>query len=375
MTTPNILDEKLRELALFEPTTMPVLSVYLNAQADQHGRDEFEPFLRKELKTRENTFPVGSAERRSIEADSMKILSWLRTELRPSSNGVAIFACSGANDFFEAIQFEAPIQTNRVYVYHQPHLYTLAKLRDQYPPYAAVIADTNTAYIYVFGLGRMLSAESILNEKVRSKSQVHGWMLRRYQLNVDNYHLRHAKEIVDQLERIVREEGIENVILAGDEVILSVLREQLTHFLKEKVVDVLKLDITTAERDVLKATSDAMRKHDTRTDIERVGEMIDDYRSGGLAVIGVHDVLAALANGQVDTVFIGTGLEQMFPREEDLHEAIAPALKYLPDATGVRISDAIVTRAEQTGAKLVFIEDPALLKNVGGVGASLRYQL
>ena len=45
MPTPSMLDEKLRELALFEPTTMPVLSVYLNTQADQHGRDSFEPFL------------------------------------------------------------------------------------------------------------------------------------------------------------------------------------------------------------------------------------------------------------------------------------------------------------------------------------------
>jgi Bacterial archaeo-eukaryotic release factor family 10 len=375
MPTPSILDEKLRELALFEPTPMPVLSLYLNAQANQHGRDNFEPFLRKEFKARASTYPSRSPERKSFDRDVAKITSWLETELRPSSNGAALFACSGANDFFEALQFDAPIHVNRLYVYHQPHLYDLAKLRDKYPPYAAVVADTNTARILVFGLARTLDTETITNVKVRSRTQIHGWWLRRYELHVENYHLKHAKEIIEHLERIVREEGIEHIILAGDELILSIIREQLTPFLSPKIVDELKLDITAAEHEVLKATLAAMAEHEACIEPERARGMIDEYRAGGLAVVGVHDVLAALANGQVDTVFVSTALDQMHPGEEQLPEAIAPALKGLSQGTPVRITDAIVTRAHQTGARVDFIEDPALLADVGGVGASLRYRV
>jgi peptide subunit release factor 1 (eRF1) len=375
MPTPSTLNEKLRELALFEPTPSPVLSLYLNTQANQHGRDNFEPFLRKELKARGSTYPFRSPERQSFDRDVAKITSWLESELRPSSNGAALFACSAANDFFEALQFEAPIGVNRLYVYHQPHLYELAKLLDKYPPYAAVVADTNTARIFVFGLARTLDTQTIANVKVRSRTQIHGWWLRRYELHVENYHLKHAKEIIEQLERIVREERIEHIILAGDEVILSIIREQLTPFLSPKVVDELKLDITMAEHEVLKTTLAAMQEHEARTESERARDMIDEYRAGGLAVIGVHDVLAALANGQVDTVFLSTELEQMHPGEEEVHEAIAPALKDLPPGTPMRITDAIVTRAHQTGARVEFTEDPALLADVGGVGASLRYRL
>jgi hypothetical protein len=373
--TPSILDEKLRELASFEPTTMPVLSVYLNAQADQHGRDNFAPFVRKELKARGATYPFRSPERQSFERDAEKIMSWLGTELRPSSNGAALFACAGTGDFFEAFQFDAPIHVNRLYVYHQPHLYELAKLHGKYPPCAAVVADTNAARIFVFGLGRAIAKETVTSEKVRSRSQLGGWWLRRYQAPVENFHLRHSKEIVQQLERIVQEERIEHIFLAGDEVILSVLREQLPPSLTGKVVDELKLDITTPEHEILRATLAGMREQDAQTDTDRVRAMIDEYRSGGLAAIGVHDVLAALANGQVDTVFLSTGLELMHSEEEGLHEALAPALKELPDNSGIRITDALVTRARQTGAKVTFIEDPALLANVGGVGATLRYQL
>jgi hypothetical protein len=354
---------------------MPVLSVYLNTQPDQHGRDNFSPFLRKELKARAATYPAETPEWRSFEQDANRIRSWLDTGLRRSSNGAAIFACSGAGDFFEALQFDAPFQENQLYVYHQPHLYTLAKLYDKHRSYAAVIADTNSARIFVFGLGRTLGVESITNVKVRSRSWIEGWWLRRAQFKVENYQSRHAKEIVEQLERVVREEDLEHIILAGDDLILPILREQLPPPLAGKVVDEIKLDITAPEDEVFQATISTIRAEDARSDAESVRATIDEYRAGGLAVIGVHDVLAALSNGQAYTVFISASLEQIHPEAESLHPALAPSVAELPADTGVKVSDELVTRAYQTGAQVRFIEDPALLAQAGGVCASLRYRL
>ena len=88
------LDEQLDRLLAFEPTTLPVISLYLNTTADQHGRDRFEQFLRKELTSRARTFASGSAERQCFEADAQKIQTWLADELKPSANGLALFACS-----------------------------------------------------------------------------------------------------------------------------------------------------------------------------------------------------------------------------------------------------------------------------------------
>jgi peptide subunit release factor 1 (eRF1) len=44
-------------------------------------------------------------------------------------------------------------------------------------------------------------------------------------------------------------------------------------------------------------------------------------------------------------------------------------------AESLRIADALVTRARQTGAALTFIEDPALLSDWGGVAALLRFRI
>ncbi|MCZ2075557.1 MAG: hypothetical protein LC130_11230 [Bryobacterales bacterium] len=141
-----------------------------------------------------------------------------------------------------------------------------------------------------------------------------------------------------------------------------------------KVVDELKLDITASERIIFQATLESMQEENLRTDTEHVSAMIDEYRAGGLAAVGTHDVLLALANGQVDTLFVCTELEQIHPGKEDLHRALAPAVAELPAGAGVQVTDALVRQAYQTGARVRFIEDPALLANVGGVGATLRFR-
>jgi peptide subunit release factor 1 (eRF1) len=238
-----------------------------------------------------------------------------------------------------------------------------------------VIADTNSARIFVFGLGRTLGVETITNVKVRSRSWIEGWWLRRAQFNVENFQLRHAREVVQQLDRVVREEDIEQIILAGDDLILPILRGQLPPHLAGKVIDELKLDITAPDHEVFRTTIKIIREEDARTDAESVRATIDEYRAGGLAAIGVHDVLAALSRGQVDTLFISAAIEQIHPEPESLHPAIAPSIAKLPESAGVNISDELVTRAYQTGAQVRFIEDPALLANVGGVCAALRYAL
>ena len=110
------LDPLLDRLVAFEPTTLPVLSLYLNTSSDQHGRDDYASFLRKEMKAGGKTFPLRSPERASFERDAERITTYLTDALRPSSNAVALFACAGADGFFEHVQLDAPMEGHRLYV-------------------------------------------------------------------------------------------------------------------------------------------------------------------------------------------------------------------------------------------------------------------
>jgi hypothetical protein len=144
------LPETLERLAAFEPAAFPVISLYLNLRPDQHGRDSYAQFCRKTFSERIKTFKKHSPERDSFERDVERINAYIENKLNRSADGLALFASSGAGDFFEAVQLDAPVDHHWLFIGAVPHLYPLARLVDQYPRYASLLLDTNHAQIFVF---------------------------------------------------------------------------------------------------------------------------------------------------------------------------------------------------------------------------------
>lgn len=375
----NAPEEVMERLLDFEPVSMPVISLYLDARANEHGRHNFLPFVRKELSNRSKTYPQQSPERASFEEDFVRIGRYLEEGAQASAQGIAIFACSAANDFFEVGNFNAPFQRNRIIVSDRPHLYPLARLIDQYREYAVVLADTNRAQIFVFSAGRAVEREGIENVKTKH-AKVGGWSQARYQRHEENYHLHHAKEVVEVLERTVRDEGIESVILAGDEeTVIPILREQMPKALIEKVIDVISLGIDTPEHELLEHSWEAFRRHDRLTDMQKVERLLNEFRADDLAVAGVPDTLAALSNGQVEEMLIAAspaGLHYDETEVQKVLEAYGRDGEPVAEFDQRTVADELVRRANQlSAARVTFIESATRLEQVGGVGALLRYRI
>ena len=349
----NSLDITLDKLARLEPDGAPFVSLYLNLQADAHGKDNYAGFVRKELPARARTFPEGSAERDSIDRDHARIQEYLDAGVPPSANGLAIFASSGRDNLFEALVLEIPIEQNRLSIAPSPLLYPLALLVDRNPRHAVVHADSHVARIFVFDSGKVTSA-AVTGEKIR-RSSGGGWAQARYQRHVEKLQSEHARELVETLERVVREDGIDHVILAGDEVNIPLVRSELSKELAAKVIDVLKLEARAPEHEVMAAAADALNRHDDKTDEEVVARTLDEYRAGGLATAGYENTLEALTNGQVDELYLTTPGPSADEREGTVNELIG--------------------MARRTSASTRFIEDTGLLASVGGVAASLRFRL
>jgi peptide subunit release factor 1 (eRF1) len=373
------MEEPLARLVAFEPTTFPVLSVYLNTQPDQHGRTpDAAPYLHREFQALARTWAPSSPERHSFDRDVERIVSYATDRIDPTANGVAIFACWAAEEFFEAIQLTAPVSDNRVYAYNQPHLYHLALLDEQYPRYAAVLTDTNTARIFVFGLGQAIAAEQVKGNKVH-RVKVGGWSQARYQRRVGNAHHEHAKEVIERLAQIVHEDKISHIILAGDQVVIPLLQEQLPQEMVP-MVQVMKLDLHSSDQDVLTATLAKLQEQEAGTAAEKVDRLMQQYRARGLAVVGLQETLEALAKGQVEELLISGAIEETHPHPEEVRAILAPEI---PDSEGgtkseeprqASVPDLLVTKAKQTGATVTFIEDGGLLESIGGVGGFLRWR-
>ncbi len=352
MTQLDQLTAQLDRLGSVDTGPFPVVSLYLNLQPDERGRDRFEPFLRKEFAERMRTYPASGPERDSLDKDAQQIRAYV-AEVDPALNGLALFACSGA-DLFEALPLAAGVDHHRLYISNQPHLYPLAQILGTSPRYLALLADTNSARIFVFAATGVERVEQIDGIKTK-RTKIGGAAQARYQRHTENFHLHHAKEVVDVVARLVRDEGIDQIVIAGDEVIVPLLREQLPKDVADRIVDVVKLDIRAPQHEILNTTLAALREKDARTDSERVEALLDAYRAGGLACVGAEKVRKAFELGQVDELMI----------------AGAPDVIEGPEGT----ADELVAQAARTSAKVSVIKNASLLEPVGGVGAFLRFKL
>jgi peptide chain release factor subunit 1 len=384
------LTDQLDRLAAFEPAPYPVVSLYLNTQPNQHGRDNYQGFTKKEFKARQQTYGTNTPECQSLEHDFARISQYLETELKPSAHGVAIFACH-AGELFEAVQLEAPIEEHWLYIGDQPHLYPLARLVSQFPRYAVVLADTHATRIVVVAQNTVSDAKSIDGVKTRRSAQG-GWSQARFQRHIENFHLHHVKDVVTALERIVARDGIDQILIAGDPAVLPLLREQMPKHLADKIVGELTKDLAgTTNDEIVKAALESMRRLNVRTDREKVDAAIGAYRAGGLGVVGPDRTLLALTNGQVDELLLTASLASLGALQntpsavmamandtglaEPAIESTAAGEPAQANAGTVRLADELVTKARQTAARVTFIEDVSLLQPYGGVAALLRFRV
>jgi peptide subunit release factor 1 (eRF1) len=202
------------------------------------------------------------------------------------------------------------------------------------------------------------------------------------------------------LDRVIRAEGIDQVVIGGDDVFVSLVRSEFPQHLLEKVLDIIPLDIGAPERTVLASTLEALRQKDAETDAQVVDRLFEAVRGSDLGVLGAEDTLAALQLGQVDELVITarpdilTNVDHLATTGPDIaptptgnvtdglaaveaaaavaDEAASPAE---PVPAPEKVANQLVTLARQTSAYVRFIEEPALLAEVGGVGAFLRFKI
>jgi peptide subunit release factor 1 (eRF1) len=372
------LAEHLRNLAAFEIQDAPVVSLYLNLAPDQHGRDHYEAFCRKAFAAQLRALKEHPAEHASLARDIDRITAYLANEVTPSANGLAIFSSAGAGDYFVAVQLGVPIDDHWLFVRRVPSLYPLVRLIDQHPRCASVALDTNQARIIVFGLGTIEKREEVKGTKTRRNS-MGGWSQARYQRRAENFHVHHIKEVVETLDRVVRNDSVQHIIVLGDDVVVPLLKEALPVHLTDKLIDVGRLDRHASEHDIVAETLDILRRRDADTDREKVAELVNAWCEGGLGVVGPEATLRALEMGQVEELLIVATADTLKPVQR---RGDAPGLATtetsapnVADDKQLQLSDDLVTRAQQTGARVRIIEDPELLREHGGVGATLRFRI
>ena len=368
----------LTKLMDFEPAGFPFVSIYLNTEPNESGKKDFEIFLKKQLKDHGAVLEPGSAESESYEADVEKINNFVN-RLDPSTRGAAIFACSGSDGFFERFEFEVPFDENQFSVAEKPDILPIVKLVSQHPPFAVVAADTNEAHIYVFKRGKTIGQENIVSTKT-NRTEVGGWSQMRYQRHIDNFHQQHAKEVIEEVAKLVREDGIDRVVLSGDEaVIIPMLRAEIPKEFEDKIVGTMSHNVKSPVHEVYDEASRVIAEHDAEIEKQEIERLFEQNYEDGVGVTGAENTLAALLNGQVQELFICADPNDInYSRNQvgSVLKAYEPGEDgELPEASEkIDVINEFIKRAAATADTIRFVSDNQDLKIQGGVGAILRYQ-
>jgi peptide chain release factor subunit 1 len=345
----------LRRLAEFEPTDLPVLSVYLEmrpqATGESPGRRTSLTILRDRFSKIEGTLGPRGDGFESFHADAERIQAFLDHEFDRSSQGLAIFACSGAG-LWETVESGTPFE-DEVGADAVPQLFQLARLLDEQQTVVVAVVDTNTARLFLSRIGRLDEVGGPDEDSTHhQKRTTGGWSQANYQRHIDKHHADFAQEAAAAIEGLVDRHMAERVILAGDEVALTPLLAALADRTKELVGDILRVDIRAPRDEVAAEIAPVLQRMEADASTAIADQVVAAVRSDGLGVAGLDATRQALGNGQVDLLLLEANSDVDDEQRNEL-----------------------IRLAATTGADVEVVEAHAGLTRFGGVGALLRYRL
>lgn len=374
------LNESISRLAHLPPSPNPIVSCFVNTVPMGNGRPSHLVFLKKAFGERIRSFPERSAARDQLAADRDRIVDYLAS-LDPVPRSAAVYACS-ADDLWESLEFRTTFDDHRLVVGPVPHLYPLVKLADQAPRYAVCVADVHQARLVVAGLGGVLGEEDFDAPQPIDRSRVAGWAEVRYQARIEDHIQKHAREIVERLEALVRKGEVDYIILGGDDLILGELRRQLTPAVRDKVIDEEPIAIDESAHEILARTIEVVRRIEADDSRKLADTAVDRFRAGGLAAAGLDATIEALNLEQVDRLLLAERFDGRpgWQCAECRVLGLSPAppecpFCQTPRPEEVDLREAMVRRAERTGRRVEIVEDHAGLEGLDGVAALLRYRV
>ncbi len=383
-------DVKLRELAGMTAPERAFLSVYVSGPRAAANLDSKFRKVRRVLARGAGGAggpggPAEKDERVHFDENVSAVLEYLRKH-ELESGSLALFSC-WANDFFLAVPLPpglggtVPVK-DLIWIDSSPYIRPLARLQDDYENVAVVVADNRKARIFVVS-SAVAGDEDVVRGNVKNHVKKGGWSQQRYERRRDKQIKLYAREVVDALETLDREEEFRRVLMVGGREVLRAIHENLPHGLKGKVVS-KALDLKRGEGEIDRDIMELLEEGERASERELWEKIRSEYMRGGLGAVGLDEVLAAAGEGRVETMIVDGAFRPEGRRCRDCERLEVGALDGRAGACPacgsaslfeVDVVNEIVEMLKLTGAEADFAEGLPGLREAGGIAALLRYRL
>ena len=361
-------DVDLRQLADISAPERAFLSVYLAGHQSVPNLDGRFQKARRVL-----TGAAAKDEREHFDQNVKVVREYL--ERNPLKSGsLCIFSC-WVLDFFQAVPL-GPAVKDLLWIDSSPYIRPLAELQEDFENVAVIIADNQKARIFLVS-SAVADSEEVVHGNVKNHVRKGGWSQQRYERRRDKQLLLYAREIVDALSTLDKEETFRRIILVGSKETLRIVYENLPQALQRKASR-KALDLSKGEYAINQDIMDLFLEQERRSEMDLWEKIQGQYLRGGLAAVGIDEVLWAAKSGRVEEMIVNRTFSPEGRRCRDCSNLeIGVALRC--PACGseslfrIGVVNEIVEMLKLSGAEVDFADPIEELEEAGGIAALLRY--
>ena len=220
------------------------------------------------------------------------------------AHGVAVFAAEPA-DLFEVVKLPRSV-ANRVAIDRSPLVGPLVGL-EQRERWCVALVNRQVGRVFR-GSPEGLRETRSLQDEVHGRHDQGGWSQARYQRSVEKEKDDHLRNVADLLLTYVKRRPFEKLVVGGPRELVAGFEDKLHPYVKERLAGRIEVDVENTNADeVLAAAGPLLEELEEAREREAVERLGEASRSGGRAVTGLEDTLAALNERRVETLVMDEG--------------------------------------------------------------------
>jgi len=359
----------LRKLAEMTAPERAFLSVYLAGPQSMADLEKRFQKVRRVLKGGE----AEKDEREHFDENVKAVQKYL--ERNPLKSGsLCLFSC-WVLDFFQVVPVKTALR-DLVWVDSSPYIRPLAEFEDEYENVAVVVADNKRARIFLVSAA-VAGSEKVVKGNVKNHVRKGGWSQQRYERRRDKQLLLYAREIVDALSRLDKEEEFRRILLVGGKEVLRMVHENLPQGLQHRVAE-RALDLGKGKGALNKDIMELFFEQERRSERDLWEKIRTEYLRGGLGAVGLGEVLSAAKAGRVEQMVVTRMFKPEGRRCRDCENLDAGAVETCSTCGSkslfeVDVVNEIVEMLKLTGAEVDFAYPIQSLVEAGEIAVLLRY--
>ena len=368
----------LHHLASWDTRPLPTMSLYLALDRNRDGRlSHFQQMVKqKELQTRSNgTQKIWD----DLERDLGVASRYIEELPQGPDRGLALFSCAGKG-LFQAFPLPQPVP-NLLEIGPQPYIRPLSALAGDRQKTLAVLTDQRRARFFQSFLGGLEELKELEFETETPVIQKDGGQGRagdgKLARRAKQAQSRHAKDTAQAIMTIFKSQGYQYLILGGPKTSVENLQASLHPYLKEHLAGTFNLEMSASPHEVRNEISLVQDRARKERQLKSLATLEDNLGPGGQAATGLNQVLAALFEGQVHTLFVRRGFTAPGGSCDSCGrlrhvDGLCPLCK--KEMTPVEdVVNLALFSAMESGAQLEQVEGESPLDQLGEIAALLRY--